>query len=61
MVPAGPLDMWETPPFAPVIRDGRMYGRGAGDMKSGTIAALFALDAIRTRVSSPPREFISSR
>jgi acetylornithine deacetylase len=46
VVPAGPLDMWETPPFAPVIRDGRMYGRGAGDMKSGTIAALFALDAI---------------
>ncbi len=48
VVPAGPLDMWETPPFAPVIRDGRMYGRGAGDMKSGTIAALFALDAIRS-------------
>ncbi len=48
VVPAGPLDMWETPPFAPAIRDGRMYGRGAGDMKSGTIAALFALDAIRS-------------
>jgi acetylornithine deacetylase len=46
VVPAGPLDMWETPPFDPVIRDGKMYGRGAGDMKSGTIAALFALDAI---------------
>jgi acetylornithine deacetylase len=40
VVPAGPLDMWETPPFAPVIRDGRMYGRGACDMKSGTIGAL---------------------
>jgi len=48
VVPAGPLDMWETPPFAPSIRDGKMYGRGAGDMKSGTIAALFALDAIKT-------------
>ena len=48
VVPAGPLDMWETPPFAPAIRDGKMYGRGAGDMKSGTIAALFALDAIRS-------------
>ncbi len=53
MVPAGPLDMWETPPFAPAIRDGRMYGRGAGDMKSGTIAALFALDAIRSAGFKP--------
>ena len=47
VVPAGPLDMWETPPFSPVIRDGRMYGRGACDMKSGTIGALYALDAIK--------------
>ncbi|XUM21394.1 ArgE/DapE family deacylase [Bradyrhizobium oligotrophicum S58] len=46
VVPAGPLEMWETPPFSPVIRDGRMYGRGACDMKSGTIGALYALDAI---------------
>jgi acetylornithine deacetylase len=47
VVPPGPLDMWETPPFSPVIKDGRMYGRGACDMKSGTIGALFALDAIK--------------
>ena len=46
VVPTGPLDMWQTPPFSPVVRDGRMYGRGACDMKSGTIAALYALDAI---------------
>lgn len=46
VVPAGPLDMWDTPPFAPAIKDGRMYGRGACDMKSGTIGALYALDAI---------------
>jgi len=47
VVPAGPLEMWETPPFSPVVRDGRMYGRGACDMKSGTIAALYALDAVK--------------
>ncbi|WP_419897303.1 ArgE/DapE family deacylase [Roseomonas sp. USHLN139] len=47
VVPAGPLEMWDTPPFAPVIRDGWMHGRGAGDMKSGTIAALYAVDALQ--------------
>jgi acetylornithine deacetylase len=53
VVPAGPLDMWETPPFSPVIKDGRMYGRGACDMKSGTIGALYALDAIKTAGFKP--------
>ncbi|MFV0473287.1 MAG: ArgE/DapE family deacylase [Pikeienuella sp.] len=47
VVPAGPEEMWTTPPFEPEIRDGWMYGRGAGDMKAGTVCALFALDAIR--------------
>jgi acetylornithine deacetylase len=46
VVPTGPTDMWTDPPFDPVIRDGWMYGRGAGDMKAGTVAALFALDAL---------------
>lgn len=47
VVPAGPAEMWTHPPFDPVIRDGWMYGRGAGDMKAGTVAALFALDALK--------------
>ena len=47
VVPAGPLNMWTSPPFAPAIRDGRMYGRGANDMKSGVCAMVFALDALR--------------
>src|ERR1051325_7101559 len=53
VVPAGPLDMWETPPFTPTIKDGRMYGRGACDMKSGTIGALYALDAIKAAGFKP--------
>ena len=53
VVPAGPLDMWDTPPFSPTVRDGWLYGRGAGDMKSGTIAALYALDALRAAGLKP--------
>lgn len=47
VVPAGPKEMWKTPPFDPAINDGWMNGRGAGDMKAGTVSALFALDALR--------------
>jgi acetylornithine deacetylase len=53
VVPAGPLDMWDTPPFSPVIKDGKMFGRGACDMKSGTIGALYALDAIKAAGLKP--------
>jgi acetylornithine deacetylase len=53
VVPAGPIEMWDTPPFSPVIKDGRMYGRGACDMKSGTIGALYALDAIKAAGLKP--------
>ena len=38
---------WTIDPFAGVIRDGRIYGRGACDMKAGLAAALYAAEAIR--------------
>src|SRR5689334_8871877 len=53
VVPAGPLELWDTPPFSPVVREGRMFGRGALDMKSGTIGALYATDAIKAAGFKP--------
>jgi len=47
VVPEGPVDMWESPPYAPRVDGDWMYGRGAGDMKAGVVANMFALDALR--------------
>jgi len=44
--PAGPLDQWLSPPFAPEIRDGRVYGRGSGDNKGQHLAHLLGLRAL---------------
>lgn len=38
---------WTVDPFGGVVRDGRIYGRGASDMKAGIAAAVFAAEAIR--------------
>ena len=47
VVPVGPMEMWSSPPFAAAIKDGKMIGRGAHDMKSGVAAMVFALDALK--------------
>ena len=45
VVPTGPVDQWESDPFKPVIRDGRLYGRGAADMKGSLAAFITAIEA----------------
>jgi succinyl-diaminopimelate desuccinylase len=44
VVPTGPLDKWQSPPFEPAIRDGKLYGRGAADMKGGIAAFITAVE-----------------
>jgi len=51
VVPAG--DGWTVDPFAGVVRDGRIYGRGVCDMKAGLAAAMFAAEALRRARVAP--------
>lgn len=44
VVPTGPLDKWQSDPFMPVEREGKLYGRGAADMKSSIAAFTVAVE-----------------
>jgi acetylornithine deacetylase/succinyl-diaminopimelate desuccinylase-like protein len=44
--PPEPLELWDSPPFEPEVRDGVMYGRGVSDDKGHLTARLHAIDAI---------------
>jgi len=56
VVPEGPHDMWQRPPFAAEVRDGWLYGRGAGDMKAGLVLNNYALLALRRLGYRPAAE-----
>ncbi len=44
VVPPGSLKRWDSPPFEPSIRDGKLYGRGAADMKGGVACFITAVE-----------------
>jgi succinyl-diaminopimelate desuccinylase len=52
VVPPGPLAEWHSDPFVPSVRDGKLYGRGAADMKSSIAAFVLAVEAF---VAERPR------
>ncbi len=47
VVPEGAEELWTTPPFEPAVRGGRMFGRGAADMKAGIAAYVTAFKALQ--------------
>ncbi|GFO77473.1 succinyl-diaminopimelate desuccinylase [Bathymodiolus platifrons methanotrophic gill symbiont] len=49
VVPTGPLEQWDSPPFIPGIRDDRLYGRGAADMKGGIACFVTAVERFIAR------------
>ncbi|MFO7746440.1 MAG: succinyl-diaminopimelate desuccinylase [Orrella sp.] len=44
VVPSGPLDQWHSDPFVPTIKDDKLYGRGAADMKTSIAAFVTAAE-----------------
>lgn len=44
--PAEPLELWETPPFVPTFRDGKLFARGVSDDKGHLVSRLYAIDAL---------------
>ncbi|HEV2438517.1 MAG TPA: dipeptidase [bacterium] len=52
--PVDPVAQWQTPPFEPAVRDGRLVARGASDDKGSLFIPLVALEAIRNLAGGPP-------
>lgn len=52
--PPEPIDEWDSPPFEPTIRDGRIYCRGAGDNKGQLMAQLLAIETYQNVIGKLP-------
>ena len=52
--PPDPLELWESPPFEPTVRDGRLYARGASDDKGNSYATVKAIEALHATEGKPP-------
>ena len=53
VVPTGPIEKWASDPFVPTERGGKLFGRGAADMKTSIAAFVVAVEGFLARHSSP--------
>jgi len=53
VVPTGPLERWDSDPFVPTVRDGKLYGRGASDMKTSIAAFVVAVEEFLAATPQP--------
>jgi acetylornithine deacetylase/succinyl-diaminopimelate desuccinylase-like protein len=52
--PPEPLELWDSPPFEPSLRDGKLFARGVSDDKGQLVARLFAIDALLDSLGELP-------
>lgn len=52
--PPEPLELWDSPPFEPTLRDGKLFARGVSDDKGQLVARLFAIDALLAQADELP-------
>ena len=52
--PVDPLDLWHSPPFDPVVKDGKVYARGATDDKGNMLVPILAMEALLKTTGSLP-------
>jgi acetylornithine deacetylase/succinyl-diaminopimelate desuccinylase-like protein len=56
--PPEPLELWESPPFEPTVRDGKIFARGSADMKANLVSFLQALEAVVQEAGQPPLNLV---
>jgi acetylornithine deacetylase/succinyl-diaminopimelate desuccinylase-like protein len=52
--PVDPIDLWQSPPFEPAVRDGRVYARGASDMKANLLLSVLGAETLLREEGSLP-------
>ena len=52
--PADPIELWDSPPFEPVIKGDRIYARGASDMKGNLLLSLIGVEALLSSTGALP-------
>lgn len=52
--PPEPLELWDSPPFEPTLREGKLYARGVSDDKGHITSRLFAIDALLATLGELP-------
>ena len=52
--PPDPLDLWESPPFEPMVKDGKIFARGAADMKGNLLLTIIAFESLLAANGSLP-------
>ena len=57
-MPSGDVSLWNTPPHEPTIKDGKLFGLGAADMKGGLMASIMAVELLKDAAIDLPGDIV---